>query len=29
MNNLALQPEYGSRVEALKKELFDWYRPPE
>lgn len=29
MNNLALQPAGRPRVEALKDELFAWYRPPE
>jgi choline-sulfatase len=29
MNNLALKPEDRARVEALKNELFAWYRPPE
>jgi choline-sulfatase len=29
MDNLALKPEGRARVEALKNELFAWYRPPE
>ena len=29
MNNLALQPKYKSRIDALKAQLFDWYKPPE
>jgi len=29
MDNLALAPQSRPRVEALKNELFAWYRPPE
>jgi choline-sulfatase len=29
MRNLALQPEYRSRVDELKTKLFAWYTPPE
>lgn len=29
MRNLALLPEYRSRVDELKGKLFAWYRPPE
>jgi len=29
MRNLALRPEYRSRVDELKAKLFSWYQPPE
>ena len=29
MTNLALLPEQGQRVEQMKRELFEWYKPPE
>ena len=29
MKNLALMPEYGSKLEELKSHLFQWYKPPE
>jgi hypothetical protein len=28
MRNLALRPEYRSRVDELKAKLFSWYKPP-
>ncbi len=29
MRNLALEPEFRSKVDQLRRELFAWYRPPE
>jgi choline-sulfatase len=29
MKNLALEPEYKSKVEEMKARLFAWYRPPQ
>jgi choline-sulfatase len=29
MKNLAILPEYKSRVEEMRRRLFEWYRPPQ